>query len=86
MVGGSVVLGLVFLLVESRASEPIIPLRLFRNRTISLASLTSLFAATLGGPMVRVAAFSYGVRKTVADRRDADAVRSARRKHRADRK
>ncbi|MEU3981453.1 MFS transporter [Streptomyces sp. NPDC026672] len=43
MVGGSIVLGLLFLLVESRASEPIIPLRLFRNRTITLASLASLF-------------------------------------------
>lgn len=43
MVGGSVVLGLIFLLVESKASEPIIPLRLFRNRTITLASLASLF-------------------------------------------
>ncbi|WP_406401053.1 MDR family MFS transporter [Streptomyces sp. NBC_00879] len=43
MVGGSVALGAIFLLVESRASEPIIPLRLFRNRTITLASLASLF-------------------------------------------
>ncbi|GHC76722.1 MFS transporter [Streptomyces flavofungini] len=43
MVGGSIVLGLLFLLVESKASEPIIPLRLFRNRTIALASLASLF-------------------------------------------
>ncbi|MBA4866069.1 MFS transporter [Streptomyces sp. PSKA54] len=43
MVGGAVVLALIFLLVESKASEPIIPLRLFRNRTITLASLASLF-------------------------------------------
>ncbi|TXS55892.1 MFS transporter [Streptomyces sp. t39] len=43
MVAGSVLLGALFLLVESRASEPIIPLRLFRNRTITLASLASLF-------------------------------------------
>ncbi len=43
MVGGSVVLGLIFVFVESKASEPIIPLRLFRNRTITLASLASLF-------------------------------------------
>ncbi|MFD8812274.1 MFS transporter [Streptomyces sp. NPDC059627] len=43
MVGGSIVLGLIFLLVESKAKEPIIPLRLFRNRTITLASLASLF-------------------------------------------
>ncbi|MER6014053.1 MFS transporter [Streptomyces bluensis] len=43
MVGGTLALLLVFLLVETRASEPIIPLRLFRNRTITLASLASLF-------------------------------------------
>ncbi|GGQ75197.1 MFS transporter [Streptomyces asoensis] len=43
MVGGSIVLGLLFVLIESRASEPIIPLRLFRNRTITLSSLASLF-------------------------------------------
>lgn len=43
MVGGSIALGLLFVLVESRASEPIIPLRLFRNPTITLASLASLF-------------------------------------------
>ncbi|MFG2680748.1 MFS transporter [Streptomyces sp. NPDC048392] len=43
MVGGAIVLTLVFLFVESKADEPIIPLRLFRNRTITLASLASLF-------------------------------------------
>ncbi|MDO0926969.1 MFS transporter [Streptomyces sp. TG1A-8] len=43
MVAGSVVLGALFVLVEAKASEPIIPLRLFRNRTITLASLASLF-------------------------------------------
>ncbi|MDT6986367.1 MFS transporter [Streptomyces lusitanus] len=43
MVGGAILLTLIFLFVESRASEPIIPLRLFRNRTIALASLASLF-------------------------------------------
>ncbi len=43
MVAGAIVLGLIFILVESRAAEPIIPLRLFRNRTITLSSLASLF-------------------------------------------
>ncbi|MGW1121686.1 MDR family MFS transporter, partial [Streptomyces tanashiensis] len=43
MVLGSIALGGIFVLVESKASEPIIPLRLFRNRTITLASLASLF-------------------------------------------
>ncbi|MEV6117584.1 MFS transporter [Streptomyces sp. NPDC052109] len=43
MVGGTIVLALLFVFTETRASEPIIPLRLFRNRTISLASAASLF-------------------------------------------
>lgn len=43
MLAGAVLLTLVFVLIESRASEPIIPLRLFRNRTITLASIASLF-------------------------------------------
>ncbi|MER7478927.1 MFS transporter [Streptomyces sp. NPDC126510] len=43
MVGGSVALLALFVLVEAKASEPIIPLRLFRNRTITLASIASLF-------------------------------------------
>lgn len=43
MVGGALLLALVFLFVESKAAEPIIPLHLFRNRTIALASVASLF-------------------------------------------
>ncbi|MER7176796.1 MDR family MFS transporter, partial [Streptomyces mesophilus] len=43
MVGGSLALIALFLFTETKASEPIIPLRLFRNRTITLASLASLF-------------------------------------------
>ncbi|GAA4083012.1 MFS transporter [Streptomyces shaanxiensis] len=43
MTGGALALLLIFVFVETKASEPIIPLRLFRNRTITLASLASLF-------------------------------------------
>lgn len=43
MLAGSLLLALLFVFTESRAREPIIPLRLFRNRTITLASLASLF-------------------------------------------
>ncbi|WP_431958879.1 MFS transporter [Actinacidiphila sp. bgisy160] len=46
MVAGAVLLALVFVLVESRASEPIMPLRLFRNKTISLTSVASMFVGT----------------------------------------
>ncbi|MCF1595568.1 MFS transporter [Streptomyces muensis] len=43
MTGGALALLLIFIFVETKASEPIVPLRLFRNRTITLASLASLF-------------------------------------------
>ena len=56
------------------------------SMTTNIAALTSVVSSTLGSPLIKVAAFSYGVRKTVADRRDADAVRAARSKHRAARR
>jgi uncharacterized protein YoxC len=40
--------------------------------TTNVSSMTSLFAATLGGPVVRVAAFTYGVRRAAAKRTRAD--------------
>ncbi|MGW8567671.1 MFS transporter [Isoptericola sp. NPDC055881] len=43
MVGGALVLVLLFVLVESKVAEPVIPMRLFRNRTVALASVASLF-------------------------------------------
>jgi EmrB/QacA subfamily drug resistance transporter len=50
-VWGAIVLGVVFLVVfvfvEGRAVEPIIPLHLFRNRTFS-ASMVAIFLATFG--------------------------------------
>ena len=42
MVGGAVLLALLFLWVEARAAEPVIPLWLFRNGAISLAVVSSL--------------------------------------------
>jgi uncharacterized protein YoxC len=41
--------------------------------TGNLSALTSLFAATLGGPVVKVAAFSYGVRRA-AGKKNAQAI------------
>jgi EmrB/QacA subfamily drug resistance transporter len=43
LVGTAIVLTLAFLFAETRAGEPVIPLRLFRNPTIALASIASLF-------------------------------------------
>ena len=44
-----------------------------QSMTGNLSSLTSLFAATLGSPIIKVAAFSYGVRRA-ASKRDHDDV------------
>lgn len=41
----------------------------------NVSALTSLFAATLGGPIVKVAAFSYGVRRAAGKRSQADLTR-----------
>ena len=43
MVIGALVVGALALLVESRAGEPVIPLSLFRHRSITLAVVASLF-------------------------------------------
>lgn len=56
------------------------------SMTTNVAAMTSVVSSTLGSPMIKAAAFTYGVRKTVSDRRDAEAVRTARRKHRSDRR
>jgi uncharacterized protein YoxC len=40
--------------------------------TGNVSALTSVFAATLGGPLIKVAAFSYGVRRAAAKRGHAD--------------
>ncbi|MFF5294318.1 MDR family MFS transporter [Paractinoplanes globisporus] len=42
MVGGALLLAVVFVLVERRAAEPILPLWLFRNRTVVLAIVGGL--------------------------------------------
>lgn len=43
--------------------------------TSNVAAFTSLFAATLGGPVVKVAAFTYGVRKAASGRRRGEVAR-----------
>jgi hypothetical protein len=40
--------------------------------TSNTRALTSLFAATLGSPVIKIAAFSYGVRRAIGQQRDAD--------------
>jgi EmrB/QacA subfamily drug resistance transporter len=41
-VGGTIVLGVLAVLVESRASEPLVPLRVVRERTVALAIVASV--------------------------------------------
>lgn len=43
-----------------------------QNVTSNVAGLTTLFAATLGSPIVKVAAFSYGVRRAAGRKHKSD--------------
>ncbi len=47
--------------------------------TSNAAAMSSLFAATLGGPVVRTAAFTYGVRRAISNRRERRNGRRGRR-------
>ncbi|HEX6196984.1 MAG TPA: DUF948 domain-containing protein [Jiangellaceae bacterium] len=47
--------------------------------TDNAAAMSSLFSATLGGPMVKTAAFTYGVRRALRDRREGGGRRGRRR-------
>ncbi|WP_227468101.1 MDR family MFS transporter [Microbacterium sp. YJN-G] len=42
MVGGALVTGILFVVVELRSREPLIPLRMFRDRTFTLSVLASI--------------------------------------------
>lgn len=54
--------------------------------TTNVSALTTLFAATLGGPIVKVAAFSYGVRRAFTGRRREDVERRVKEQLKADKK
>ncbi|SDJ16365.1 protein of unknown function [Frankineae bacterium MT45] len=56
------------------------------SMTTNAAALTSIVSSTVGSPLIKVAAFSYGVRRTVTQRRDAELIRAANRRHRASRR
>jgi hypothetical protein len=43
--------------------------------TTNVSALTSVFAATLGSPVIKVAAFTYGVRRALTDRNSAEIER-----------
>ena len=52
----------------------------------NLSALTSLFAATLGGPVIKVAAFSYGVRRAAGKRNAADVEKRVKAQIKAEKK
>lgn len=56
------------------------------SMTTNVAAMTSIVSSTVGSPLIKAAAFTYGVRKTVGDRRDADILRAARRNRRGARR
>ncbi|WP_213450364.1 MFS transporter [Rhizomonospora bruguierae] len=62
MVGGSVLLLAIAVLVESRAAEPVVPLRIVRERTTALAILASLAVgmAMFGGAVFLGQYFQIG--------------------------
>jgi uncharacterized protein YoxC len=47
------------------------------NVSENVAALTSVVAATLGSPLIKVAAFSYGVRSAARKRREGQALAEA---------
>jgi uncharacterized protein YoxC len=54
--------------------------------TTNVSALTGVFAATLGSPVIKVAAFSYGVRRALTDRREADVRKRVKADMKAERK
>lgn len=49
-----------------------------QQMSTNASALTALFAATLGSPMIKVAAFTYGVRQAFTGRKTGSAVRRRR--------
>jgi uncharacterized protein YoxC len=47
------------------------------SMTTNAAALTSIVASTVGSPLIKVAAFSYGVRKSLSGRRDGGSSRAS---------
>jgi uncharacterized protein YoxC len=48
-------------------------------------AMTSLFAATLGSPIIKVAAFSYGVRRAMKNKQEQDVRKRVKSQMKADR-
>lgn len=57
-----------------------------QSMTGNVSALTSLFAATLGSPIIKVAAFSYGVRSVATKRHEKDVNKRVREELKASRR
>jgi uncharacterized protein YoxC len=57
-----------------------------QSMTGNVSALTSLFAATLGSPIIKVAAFSYGVRSVATKRHEKDVNKRVREELKSERK
>jgi EmrB/QacA subfamily drug resistance transporter len=66
LVGGGVVVLALAILVESRVSEPIVPLSIFRNRTVTLTTVASFLVgvAMFGGTVFLSQYFQLSLGKT----------------------
>jgi uncharacterized protein YoxC len=56
------------------------------NVSSNVAALTSVVAATLGSPLIKVAAFSYGVRSAARKKREGAALADAAARDKAERR
>ena len=54
--------------------------------TSNAAALTAIVSSTVGTPLIKVAAFSYGVRSSVRKRQDSQAIAAARANRRTGRR
>lgn len=50
----------------------------------NVSALSGVFAATLGSPVIKVAAFSYGVRRAINERQEADVRKRVKREMKAE--
>lgn len=55
------------------------------NVTTNVSAMTALFASTLGNPVIKVAAFTYGVRRALADKDRAEVSKRVRKQMKAER-
>lgn len=55
------------------------------NVTTNVSAMTALFAATLGNPVIKVAAFTYGVRRALVEKDRAEVSKRVRQQMKAER-